>query len=112
MKRLMLLSTALIFAASMSMAAITADDLVAAYQAQGYTKIEVKTGLTQIKVEAVMGLTKVEVIYDATTLVRRSCNRKPAAPTAMIAGPVSKYPARIMISLTTAPAMTITAAAA
>ena len=65
MKRLLLLSTALIFAATMSMAAITADELVVRYQAQGYTRIEVKTGPTQIKVEAVMGNTKVEVIYDA-----------------------------------------------
>ena len=67
MKRLMLLSTALIFSATVSMAAITADELVAAYQAKGYTHIEVKTGLTQIKVEAVKGNTKVEVIYDAAT---------------------------------------------
>jgi hypothetical protein len=67
MKRLMLLSTALIFSATLSMAAVTADELVTAYQADGYTKIEVKTGLTQIKVEAVKGTTKVEVIYDAAT---------------------------------------------
>ena len=67
MKRLMLLSTALIFSAAMSLAAITANDLVTAYQAQGYTRIEVKTGLTQIKVEAVKGNAKVEVIYDAAT---------------------------------------------
>ena len=67
MKRLMLLSSALIFSATMSLAAITADDLVASYQAEGYTRIEVKTGLTQIKVEAISGSTKVEVIYDAAT---------------------------------------------
>ena len=67
MKRLMLLSTALIFSATMSLAAITADELVLAYQAQGYTRIEVKTGPTQIKVEAVTGNSKVEVIYDALT---------------------------------------------
>jgi hypothetical protein len=67
MKRLMLLSTALIFSASVSMAAVSPEDLVAAYQAKGYTNIEVKTGLTQIKVEAVKGVQKVEVIYDAAT---------------------------------------------
>jgi hypothetical protein len=66
MKRL-LLSTALIFAATMSMAAVTADELVTAFQAKGYTKIEVVTGLTQIKVEATKGDAKVEVIYDAQT---------------------------------------------
>jgi len=67
MKRLMLLSSALILSATMSFAAVTADSLVTAYQAEGYTRIEVKTGLTQIKVEAVKGTTKVEVIYDAAT---------------------------------------------
>ena len=67
MKRLMLLSSALILTASMSFAAVTANDLVTAYQAKGYTRIEVKTGLTQIKVEAVKGNTKVEVIYDAAS---------------------------------------------
>ena len=67
MKRLMLLSSALILAATMSNAAVTANDLVSAYQAQGYTRVEVKTGLTQTKVEAVKGKTKVEVIYDTAT---------------------------------------------
>lgn len=67
MKRLMLLTTALIFAGNLAMAAVTANDLVTTYQAQGYTTIEVKTGLTQIKVEAIQGRAKVEVIYDAAT---------------------------------------------
>ncbi len=66
MKRLFLLSAAFAMSASMAMA-ITANDLVAAYQAEGYTKIEVITGLTQIKVEAVKGTAKVEVIYDGAT---------------------------------------------
>jgi hypothetical protein len=67
MKRLMLLSSAILLSATMSLSAMTADDLIAAYQAKGYTRIEVKTGLTQIKVEAVKGSVKVEVIYDAAT---------------------------------------------
>ncbi len=67
MKRLMLLSSALFLSATMAMADVSAQDLVAAYQANGYTKIEVTTGLTQIKVEAIMGNSKVEVIYDAVT---------------------------------------------
>lgn len=67
MKRLLLLSTAAIFSASMAFAAITANDLVAQYQTEGYTHIEVKTGLTQIKVEAIKGDVKVEVIYDIET---------------------------------------------
>ena len=66
MKRLMLLTAAFTLSATMAMA-VTATDLVAAYQTQGFTKIEVTTGLTQIKVEAVKGKTKLEVIYDSTT---------------------------------------------
>ncbi len=77
MKRLVLLSTGLIFAASMSLAAITADELVLTYQEQGYTKITVKTGLTQIKVKAVMGKAKIKVIYDALTgeILRQKTSR-------------------------------------
>ena len=67
MKRLFILSAAFTFSASMAMAAITANDLVSAYQAKGYTRIEVVTGLTQIKVEAVRGTSKVEAIYDSAT---------------------------------------------
>lgn len=66
MKRLMLLTAAFAFSAKMAMA-LTATDLVAAYQAEGFTRIEVTTGLTQIKVEAVKGKTKLEVIYDSTS---------------------------------------------
>ena len=67
MKRLFTLSAAFAFSASMALAAITANDLVTAYQSEGYTRIEVVTGLTQIKVEAVKGTSKVEVIYDSAT---------------------------------------------
>lgn len=77
MKRLMLLSSAFLLSATMSLSAMTAEDLVAAYQAKGYTNIEVKTGLTQIKVEAVKGSVKVEVIYDAATgaILEQETNR-------------------------------------
>ena len=67
MKRLMLLTAAFAFSASVAMASVAANDLVAAYQAQGYTKIEVITGPTQIKVEAVKGTSRIEVIYDASS---------------------------------------------
>ncbi len=66
MKRLMLLTAAFALTATMAMA-LTATDLVAAYQAQGFTKIEVTTGLTQIKVDAVKGNSQVEAIYDSAT---------------------------------------------
>ncbi len=48
-------------------AEITPDAIVSAYQADGYDRIEVKTGPTQIKVEAIKGNAKVEVIYDRAT---------------------------------------------
>ena len=44
-----------------------ADDVVARLQADGYQFIEVKNGLTQIKVEAVRGNEKLELIFDRET---------------------------------------------
>ena len=67
MKRILLMTAALIVAGTMASAAITAQSLVDTFKAQGYTRIEVKTGLTQIKLEAVKGTTKVETIYDIAT---------------------------------------------
>ncbi|MGL4311128.1 MAG: PepSY domain-containing protein [Paracoccaceae bacterium] len=67
MKRTLVLSTALILTATMGLAKINTDALVADYQAMGYTRIEVKTGPTQTKVEAIRGTEKLEVIYDSGT---------------------------------------------
>lgn len=67
MKRILLLSAALSFVASMSFAAVTAQGLVDDYLAQGYTRVEVVTGRTQIKVEAIGPSGKVETIYDTAT---------------------------------------------
>lgn len=53
--------------AQMAAAAITSDDVIATYQADGYTRIEVKVGLTQLKVEAIKDDVKVETIYDIET---------------------------------------------
>jgi hypothetical protein len=64
MKRILLMTAALIVAGTMASAAVTAQSLVSDLSAQGYSRIEVKTGLTQIKVEAIKGTTKVETIYD------------------------------------------------
>lgn len=47
--------------------ALTANDLVTAYQNDGFSSIEVTTGLTQIKVEAVKDGTRLEVVYDIAT---------------------------------------------
>ena len=43
------------------------DQVVSGLQAQGFTRIEVKEGPTQIKVEAIQGTTKVEYVYDIRT---------------------------------------------
>lgn len=57
-------AAALIMSATFAHAAITSGDLVAQYQAQGYTRIEVKVGTTLAKVEAIKDGQKVEVLYD------------------------------------------------
>lgn len=57
-------AAALIMSATFAHAAITSDDLVAQYQAQGYTRIEIKVGTTLAKVEAIKDGQKVEVLYD------------------------------------------------
>lgn len=67
MKKLLLLTAGMMLSAGMAAASITAEQLVAAYQAQGYTTIDVTTGVSQIKVEAVLNQTQVEVIYDMAT---------------------------------------------
>ena len=69
MKRTLLLSAATLLYGTASFAAITAEDLVTAFQGQGYTNIEVKVGATQIKVEASNGpgTGLIEAIYDKET---------------------------------------------
>ena len=62
----MLLSTTLILSASAA-AAITPEQVISAFQNQGFTAAEVKSGPTQIKVEAVRDDLKLEVIYDRET---------------------------------------------
>ncbi|QYK41414.1 MAG: hypothetical protein KF887_18955 [Paracoccaceae bacterium] len=44
--------------------ALSAQDLIDSYSAEGFTRIEVKSGPTQTKVEAIRGTEKVEVVYD------------------------------------------------
>lgn len=53
--------------AAQSAQALTANQLAAQYQNNGYGYIEVRTGVSQIKVEAIKDGQKVEVIYDAAT---------------------------------------------
>lgn len=62
----MLLSATLILSASAA-AAITPEQVISAFQNHGFTAAEVKSGPTQIKVEAVRDDLKLEVIYDRET---------------------------------------------
>ncbi|NBZ88245.1 PepSY domain-containing protein [Stagnihabitans tardus] len=77
MKKL-LLSAAFVLSAASAFAAVTANDLVASYQADGFNAIEVTTGITQIKVEAVKNGTKVEVVYDIASGSILKQEQKPA----------------------------------
>ena len=78
MKKFFLLSAGLVLTATASFAAVTASQLAASYQADGFTAIEVTTGATQIKVEAVKSGQKLEVVYDIATGTILSQEQKPA----------------------------------
>ncbi|WP_211092081.1 PepSY domain-containing protein [Aliigemmobacter aestuarii] len=67
MKLFTTFTAGLVFAGSMAFAEISPQTLAADYQAQGYTRVEIKTGPNQIKVEAIRGMQKTEVIYDRRT---------------------------------------------
>lgn len=64
MKRTLMMTAAFIFGGHMAFAALTTDTVVTDLTALGYTRIEIKTGPTQMKVEAIRGTEKLEVIYD------------------------------------------------
>jgi len=66
MKRTLMMTAAFAFAAQMA-AALTADELAASLTADGYSYIQIKTGTTQIKSQAIKDGQKVETIYDAAT---------------------------------------------
>ena len=65
--RLMLFTAAAALSTGMAQAAITAQGAAQAFLDQQYSYVEVKEGLTQIKVEAVKDGTKIEVVYDKAT---------------------------------------------
>ncbi|MGV8987529.1 MAG: hypothetical protein ACOH2H_14750 [Cypionkella sp.] len=79
MKKL-LLSAAMILSADMALASITAEQLVAAYQAKGYTNIEATAGPTQIKVEASRANSRLEAVYDIATGAVLQQERSGAVP--------------------------------
>jgi hypothetical protein len=65
-KTLTAMAFGLIFAGHMAFA-LTADQVVTDLQAAGYTRVEVKVGPTQMKVEAIRGTEKLEIVYDKAT---------------------------------------------
>jgi hypothetical protein len=62
----LILTAALLFAGNAALA-FTTDSVVNDLSQQGYTRIEVRNGLTQTKVEAIRGTQKLEVVYDRAT---------------------------------------------
>ena len=65
MNRFLLAAAALL--AGPALAQGITDQVVAGLQAQGFTRIEVKEGPSQVKVEAIRGDTEVEYVYDLAT---------------------------------------------
>lgn len=65
--KLLMAGSAMLFSATMAFGAVTSDQLAAQFQADGYSYITIKTGLTQIKVEAVKSGTLYEMVYDIET---------------------------------------------
>ena len=61
--RMILIAAALSLTGGAALA-LTAQDVINTLSARGYTRIEVKTGPTQTKLEAIRGTEKLEVIYD------------------------------------------------
>ena len=66
-RTLLATTAALSLLAGAAWAQSVTDQVVSGLQAQGFTRIEVKEGPTQIKVEAIQGTTKVEYVYDIRT---------------------------------------------
>ena len=67
MKRTLMMTAAFLFAGQMAFAALSTDTVVSELKGQGYTRIEIKTGPTQMKVEAIRGTEKLEIVYDIET---------------------------------------------
>lgn len=64
MTRLPLFGLAALILSATGALALSTQDLIDRYAADGFTRIEVKSGPTQTKVEAIRGTEKVEVVYD------------------------------------------------
>lgn len=65
--RFLMTAAAVAIAGTMAFADAFTDQIVADLQGQGFTAIEIKNGINQIKVEAIRGDIKIEVVYDRST---------------------------------------------
>lgn len=65
--KLAIIALAAMLAAGAAAAQATADGIVADLRAQGYTRIGIVEGVTQIKAEAIRGDTRLRAIYDRAT---------------------------------------------
>lgn len=65
-KRVLALTFGAVLAGQMAFA-ITPDEIISDLQAEGYTRVEVRVGPNQIKVEAIRGDIKIEKIMDSAT---------------------------------------------
>ncbi len=66
MNRTFLLAAAFLLTGQAALA-LTAEQVVNDLRSQGYTRIEVRNGVTQTKVEAIRGTEKLEMVYDRAT---------------------------------------------
>jgi uncharacterized membrane protein YgcG len=67
MKRTTFISAIFALAAGMALAQDATQTAVDQFTADGFTRVEVKVGPTQTKIEAIKGDTKVEVVIDRAT---------------------------------------------
>ena len=67
MKRTTMISAIFALAAGMALAQDATQTAVDQFTADGFTRVEVKVGPTQTKIEAIKGDTKVEVVIDRAT---------------------------------------------
>lgn len=83
-----MLTIGLVLAAQGALA-LTATEVASDLQGQGYTRVEIRVGPTQIKAEAVRGTEKVEIIYDAATGAVLKSESEPASSRDMRSSGVS-----------------------
>ena len=67
MIRKLMMSAALALMGSTAMAAVSTDDVIQSLSSQGFTRVEIKRGLTQVKVKAIRGDQKLDLVLDAVS---------------------------------------------